>query len=430
MVTREAEGAGAREAALRSLGASISGDVISPGDAAYDGARAVWNGMIDRRPVAIVRAKDASDIAAAVRVASQHGVALAVRGGGHNVAGSAVADGAIVVDLRGMRGVTVDAQAQTVRVQGGATLGEIDAATQEHGLAVPMGVVTETGIAGLTLGGGLGWLRRKHGLTVDNLISAEVVLADGRIVRASASENDDLFWAIRGGGGNFGVVTEFEFRAHPVGPEVTFLVTFVPLEDGVRGLKFFREYMQTVPDELSSFAIVGGVPEADVFPEASRGRDALIFASCWCGDTAQGERIIAPLRRFATPLADLSGRWAYRDVQKFFDEDYPAGGRYYWKSQYIDALTDEAIEGIVEAGRRRPSKASTIDLWHLGGAVARVPASATPVPQRQGRSGRRSISSASRPTGAPATPGPTRRMSPGRASCGRRRSAGRRRACT
>jgi FAD/FMN-containing dehydrogenase len=370
--------------AVQALRSRVRGPVIAPTDTGYEDARVVWNGMIDRRPAAIVGVRDASDVAAAVQVATAHNVTLAVRGGGHNVAGSAVADAAIVIDLRNMRSVSVDARARTAHAQGGATLGEVDSATQPHGLAVPIGVVTETGIAGLTLGGGLGWLRRKHGLTVDNLLGAEVVLADGRIVRASANENDDLFWAIRGGGGNFGVVTEFEFEAHPVGPQVPFAFVFIPLEAGVRGLKFFREYMQTVPDELSTFAIVGGVPDAEMFPEEVRGRDALIFAACWVGDAAEGDRILRPLRTFATPLVDMSGTWSYREqVQTLFDEDYPNGGRYYWKSQYIDALMDEAIEGLVDAGFRRPSKASTIDLWHLGGAIARVPADATPVPQRQ-----------------------------------------------
>ncbi len=365
------------------LVAALPGAVIRAGDAAYDEARGVWNGMIDRRPAIIARPTDAAGVAAVVRVAAEHGVPLAVRGGGHNVAGSAVADGAIVLDLSSMRGVSVDAEKRIVTAQGGALLGDIDPATQKHGLAVPVGVVSETGVAGLTLGGGLGWLRRKYGLSVDNLLRVEVVLADGSIVTADSGQHADLFWAVRGGGGNFGVVTSFEFRAHPVGPEVTMLVAFLPLEEGGRALRFFREYMTTVPDELSSFAIVGGVPEAEMFPEQACGRDAVIFAAAWCGDPAEGERVIAPLRSFTAPLADLSGPWSYADVQTFFDEDYPKGGRYYWKSQYINTLADEAIDALVDFGRSRPSKASTIDLWNLGGAIARVPAEATPVPQRQ-----------------------------------------------
>jgi hypothetical protein len=372
----------ALDIAAQKLAATMPGAVIAPDDAAYEEARHVWNGMIERRPALIARPKNAEGVGRAVRIAAEHHLPVAVRGGGHNVAGSAVIDGAIVIDLSAMRAVAVDPQARRVTAQGGALLGDIDSATQEHGLAVPVGVVSETGIAGLTLGGGLGWLRRKYGLSVDNLLRVEVVLADGRIVTADASENADLFWAVRGGGGNFGIVTSFEFQAYPVGPEVTMLVAFHPLDDGERALRFFRECMKTVPDELSSFAIVGGVPEAETFPEEARGRDALIFAAAWCGDPAEGERVIAPLRSVATPLVDLSGPWSYADVQTFFDEDYPKGGRYYWKSQYIDSLSDQAIDTLVDFGRRRPSKASTIDLWHLGGAIAGVPADATPVPQR------------------------------------------------
>jgi FAD/FMN-containing dehydrogenase len=217
---------------------------------------------------------------------------------------------------------------------------------------------------------------------VDNVVSAEVVLADGRIVTASEKEHSDLFWAIRGGGGNFGIVTSFELRGYPIGNDVTFCAVFHPLEEGVRGAQFFREYMKTVPDNLSAFCIFGGVPEADVFPESARGRDALIFLAMWIGDAAEGDRVIEPLRTFTTPLGDLSGRWSYLDAQTFFDEDYPKGARYYWKSQYLAALSDGAIELLVDATRTRPSKASTIDLWHLGGAIARVDPLATPVPQR------------------------------------------------
>ena len=371
--------------AIEELRAQVRGSLVGPGEAKYDEARHVWNGMIDRRPGIIVRCAGERDVAATVQAARRHKLPLAVRGGGHNVAGSGVCDGGVVIDLSGMRKVEVDPAARTVRVQGGATLGDIDPATQAHGLAVPVGVVSETGIAGLALGGGLGWLRRKYGLTSDNLLSARVVLADGSAVTASPEENVDLFWALRGGGGNFGVVTSFEFRAYPLGPEVTMLAVFHPFEEAERGLRFFREYMESAPDELSSFAILGGVPEAELFPAQAHGRDTLIFAAMWSGDPAEGERVVEPLKNFATPLADLSGRWSYLDVQKFFDEDYPAGGRYYWKSQYLDALTDEGIAALITHAERRPSKASTVDLWHLGGAIKSVARDATPVPQRDAR---------------------------------------------
>jgi FAD/FMN-containing dehydrogenase len=364
------------------LSAGVRGKVIAPADDEFDAARSVWNGMIDRRPAAIVRAAGANDVAAAINAARENGMLVAIKGGGHNVAGSAVADGALVIDLSGMRGVAVDAKARRVRVQGGALLADIDAATQEHGLAVPVGVVSETGIAGLTLGGGLGWLRRKHGMSVDNLLSVEIVLADGRIVRADSKQNADLFWAVRGGGGNFGVVTEFEFQAHPLGPEVPVVFTFIPFEEAERGLRFFREQMRSAPDELSTFAIFGAVPPMPEIAAEAHGRDALIFLGVWSGDASEAERHLAPLRGFTAPLADLSGSWSYLEVQKLFDEDYPTGGRYYWKSQYADTMTDEVIEVLARYAASRPSKASTIDLWHMGGAIARVAPDATAVPQR------------------------------------------------
>jgi len=361
----------------------VRGAVTTSVDAGYDEARTLWNGTTPRRPAVIIRARDAKDVAAAVNVAREAGVPIGVSGGRHNVAGNAMPDGAVVIDLRDMRTVTVDAEARRVRVQGGALLGDIDKATRPYNLAVPVGVATETGIGGLALGGGLGWLRRKHGLTVDNLVSAQVVLADGRTVRASEQEQADLFWALRGGGGNFGVVTEFEFRAHPVGPQVVVLAVFTPAEQARDGLRFWREYMSKAPDELSSFAIFWAVPDAELFAEHARGREALIFLSAWCGDPDEGERVIAPLRGFTEPLADLSGRWDYAtELQTFFDEDYPVGGRYYWKSRYFDTLSDEIIETLIDFAGTRPSKASSVDIWHLGGAIARVPADATPVPQR------------------------------------------------
>ena len=375
-------GASVSDAVIARLRTTLRGQVIASADPAYDATRAVWNGMIDRRPGVIVRPVDANDVSAAVNAAREHGLLLAVSGGRHNVAGSAMAEGALVIDLRDLREVAVDAASGRVRVQGGALLGEIDAATQAHGLAVPVGVVSETGIAGLALGGGLGWLRRKHGLTADNLLAAEIVLADGRIVRANEREHADLFWALRGGGGNFGVVTEFEFQAHPLGPEVPVLFTCIPVEQAVAGLRFFREQMRGAPDDLNTFAIFGAVPPAEGVPEAVHGRDALIFLGVWCGEPSQAERYMAPLRAFTTPLADLSGSWPYLDAQKLFDEDYPNGGRYYWKSQYADTMTDEMIEVLVRYAAVRPSQASTIDVWHMGGAISRVPPDATPVPQR------------------------------------------------
>jgi FAD/FMN-containing dehydrogenase len=351
--------------------------VIRPGDPEYEGARGVWNGMVDRRPAEIVRARTTDDVAAAIGSARERGLPIAVRGGGHNVAGFATVDGGVVIDLGPMDGVEVDAARREVTVGGGARLGDLDAATQLHGLVVPAGVVSDTGVAGLTLGGGMGWLRGKWGLTCDNLIGAEVVLADGGVVWTDEVERPELLWALRGGGGNFGVVTRFRFRAYELGPEVAFAFVF---HDGrgagmERSIRMFRDFARETPDEIAPLLAIGQVPPGThLFPDDLHGTPFVLIGAMFAGDPAVGEEALAPLRTFAEPLADFSGRMPYVEAQKVFDEDYPAHDlRYYWKSVNLPSLDDELISLIARHARRQPSPLSTTDLWHVGGAVSRTP---------------------------------------------------------
>lgn len=363
----------------------LSGRIIRPHDADYDEARALWNGMIDKHPALIVRCRTAQDVVAAVNFARNNDILLSVRGGGHNVSGSAIVDAGLVIDLSEMKAIDVDPQARIARAEAGVIWGELDAATQEYGLAAPGGLVSETGIAGLTVGGGLGWLRRKHGLSCDNLRSVEIVTADGRVLTANADENADLYWAVRGGGGNFGVVTRFEYTLHPVGPQVAVANVWQPGEGnhGVEALRFYRRYTSNLPDEVSSFAILAQVPAVEDFPEAWHGRQAIWFFAVYTGDVDKGMQVLAPLRNYNTPIMDFSEPMPFVDVQSMLDEEYPSGDlRYYWKSLYLDTLTDEAIEQLVMLQAEDPSPLSTIDLWHLGGAMGRVDSDATAFSKR------------------------------------------------
>ncbi len=359
---------------IEKFASQLQGKLIQPGNAEYDQARQIWNGMIDKYPALIAQCINKEDVMTAVSFAVTHNLPLSVRGGGHNVAGHATNDGGLVIDLSPMNQVIVDPEARTVRVGGGAQLGDLDRETQKYGLAVPAGVVSETGVAGLTLGGGFGYLRNKYGLTCDNLIAAKVVTADGRFLTASSNENSDLFWGIRGAGGNFGIVTEFQFKAHPVGPKVQFTAVF---HDGAymkEALQFYRDFSESAPDEISSIAVCGMFPPgADVFPQELHGRPFVLFVAVYAGSVSAGERAMQPMRDFRPPLLDWSAATRYVDVQTFFDEDYPAGEmRYYWKSLNLTRLTDEAIDRIVEHALRQPSAHSTTDLWHIGGAVTRI----------------------------------------------------------
>ena len=359
-------------AALRSR---LTGEVVAAGDDGYEAARSVWNGMIDKRPAAIARCRSNEDVAAAVAVARETGVPLAVRGGGHNVAGTATCEGGVVIDLSAMNAVEVDAERRLAKVQGGAIWRDVDAATQPFGLAAAAGLVSETGVAGLTLGGGIGWLRRKYGLSCDNLNAAELVTAGGEIVRAAADENPDLLWALRGGGGNFGVVTSFEFRLHPVGPEVAYALVFYDGAETVEALRAFRALGAGILRELSPVAFTGSVPEGmEGVPAEHVGKPMLAVAAAYVGPPDDGEDALRPLRILATPLADLSGRMPYAVFQQFLDEDYPRGRHYYWKSAALDELSDGAIDVVAEFAASQPSSLSTIDVWLMGGALGEEPA--------------------------------------------------------
>jgi FAD/FMN-containing dehydrogenase len=359
------------------LAEHLRGDVIAPGHPDYEAARRVWNGMIDRRPALIARCADADDVATAIRFASERHLQVAVRGGGHNVAGTAVVDDGLVVDLSAMRAVRIDAAGRTVHVQGGATWADVDRVTAPLGFATPGGVVSETGVAGLALSGGVSHQRRRDGMTIDNLVSAEVVLADGRRVHTSANNHADLYWALRGGGGNFGVVTSFELRLHDLGPEVFALNVAYPLEDAVRVLTGWRDAVADAPDELSTAGLIWALPVIDDLPEPLRGLPYVGLAGMWAGDPAEGERATQRLRELASPLVDMSGRVGYLDFQRSLDPFFPAGARRYWKALYLDGFSDAAIETTVDWSKLRPSNDTLVIIRHCGGAISRVGAEET-----------------------------------------------------
>ena len=358
------------------LQTALRGDLLGPGDDGYDEARTVWNAMIDRHPALVVRATGTADVVATVDFARETGVELSIHGGGHNVAGTAVTEGGVMLDLSGMNGVRVDREAGTVRVQGGALLGDVDHETQLFGLATPLGAVSETGVAGLTLNGGYGHLSREYGLACDSLVSADVVTADGEVRVASETEHADLFWAIRGGGGNFGVVTSFEFDLYEVGPEVDAFFVWFHGDDARAALERFREWAADAPRQAGVLPFTGWVPETEEFPEEYWGDPAIAFLGSARGGV-DAEEVYRPLREAGTPIADFSGPMSYEDLQSLLDEDYPDGLRYYWKSIFLTDLTDEVFDLMVSHNEAAPSKLSTVDLWHLGGAVSDRPQDAT-----------------------------------------------------
>jgi FAD/FMN-containing dehydrogenase len=353
------------------------GEVITKNHSDYDRARAIWNGNIDRHPRLIARCRGTADVALAVRFARDHDLEIAVRGGGHNVAGMASCDDGIVVDLSAMRAVLVDPSDRSAWVQGGALWGDVDHETQAHGLATPGGIVSHTGVAGVALGGGVGWLMRKHGLTVDNLLAAEVVTAEGRILRASADEHPDLFWALRGGGGNFGVITSFRFALHAVGPKVLAGPIFWAAEDTSEVLRFYRDFVRTAPDELGTIVRLGTVPPAPIISENLHFRPAIAIASCYAGAIEDGERAVRALREFGTPLVDLLGPSPYVAHQSGIDATVPHGWHYYWKATNLRGLSDDVIATIAAHAYRASSPRTYVAMFHMGGAVARVPANAT-----------------------------------------------------
>ncbi|HEX5163955.1 MAG TPA: FAD-binding oxidoreductase [Thermomicrobiales bacterium] len=363
--------------ALEALIAGIRGQVIRPGDAGYDETRLVWNGMIDKYPALIVRASGTADVAATVRFACENELLLTVRGNGHNVAGNAIADGALMLDLSTMRAVQVDPAARIARVQPGANWGDLDRETQLHGLATPGGQVSTTGIAGFTLVGGMGYIRRKYGLACDNLIGAEVVLADGSVVYTSETENSDLLWGLRGGGGNFGVVTSFEYRLYPLGPEVAFVSTIYALDDVEQVLRGWRDYSEQAPDEVTPDFYVWGMPAAPDVPAEMVGMPIVFIAGMYAGPADEGERMLKPLRELATPIADQSGIAPYLQVQCASDSLFPNGLLNYWKSVTLKTLDEDGIKAVLRVSHERPSPQTLIALRYLGGAISRVPEEAT-----------------------------------------------------
>ncbi|TIO75500.1 MAG: FAD-binding oxidoreductase [Mesorhizobium sp.] len=361
----------------------FQGRLISADHADYDIARAVWNGAIDRRPRLIARCIGAADVIAAVRFARDNDLEIAIRGGGHNVAGTAVCDDGIVIDLSAMRGVRVDPADRSAWVQGGALWGDVDRETQAHGLATTGGIVSHTGVAGLTLGGGVGWLMRKHGLTVDNLLAADVVTADGDLLRASEDEHSDLFWALRGGGGNFGVVTSFEFRLHAVGPTVLAGPILWDANDAGDVLRFYRDFVRDAPDELGTVVRFGTAPPLPVIPEDLHWRPVMIVGSCYAGPIEDGEKTLRPLRAFRTPLLDLVGPTPYVGFQSALDSTVPHGWNYYWKSTHLPELRDELIDVIAGHAFSSSSPRSYVALFQLKGAVSRVAEGETAFGNRQ-----------------------------------------------
>ena len=370
---------------IETLRRQFDGQIVLPRDAAYESARRIWNAMIDKHPALIARCATTSDVVRAVNFARDNGLPLAVRGGGHNIAGNAVCDDGIVIDLSQMKAATVDPAARRVTIEGGATLADLDAATQAHGLATPVGINSTTGIAGLTLGGGFGWLSRKHGMTIDSLESAEVVTAAGEVVRASATEHPDLFWAIRGGGGNFGVITRFEFRLHAIGPNVLSGLIVYPLTQAKLVLRRYREFMATAPDELAVWAVVRRAPPLPFLPEKMHGKEIIALAVFYAGDPAQGEPLIAPLRKFGTVAGEHVGAQPYVAWQRAFDPLLTAGARNYWKSHNFSVLDDGLFEAVIEYAGKLPSAQCEIFLAALGGATARPAPGATAYAHRDTR---------------------------------------------
>jgi FAD/FMN-containing dehydrogenase len=370
-------------ARIQDLKRDLNGQVILPQDADYETARKVWNGMVDKRPALIVRCRHTSDVVRAVNFAMDTALPLAVRGGGHNIAGSAVCDDGIVIDLSQMKAVTVNPGLRRVSVGGGALLADLDAATQAHGLAVPVGINSTTGVGGLALGGGLGWLSRKYGMTVDNLESAEVVTAAGAVVRASATEHPDLFWAIRGGGGNFGVVTRFDFRAHPVGPQVLSGLVVYPHSQAAAVMRRYRDYVAQAPEDLTVWAVLRKAPPLPFLPAEAHGTDILVLAGCYAGDPAEGERFFAPVRKLGTPLGEHVGIQPFAAWQQAFDPLLAAGARNYWKSHYFSAFPDGLIDAVVHLAAKIPSPHSEIFIGQLGGATVRPAVDAMAYAQRE-----------------------------------------------
>jgi FAD/FMN-containing dehydrogenase len=368
--------------ALGALRAGLRGQVLTQGAPGYNEARTIWNAMIDRKPGIIIRCQNADDVVQAVRFAGNNKLLVAVHGGGHNIAGNAVCDGGLMIDLSQMKSVRVDPAAKRAWVEPGATLADLDRETQAFGLAVPTGINSTTGVAGLTLGGGFGWITRKFGLTIDNLVSADVVTADGSLVRANAKENEDLFWALRGGGGNFGVVTSFEFQLHDLGPEVLAGLVVHPFDNAAAILKDYRRIAGSAPDELTCWVVMRKAPPLPFLPAEWHGREVFVLAMCYSGDIKKGEEATAELRSLGKPIADVVAPTPFVDWQQAFDPLLTPGARNYWKSHDFVKLSDKAIDILLDAVPNLPGPECEIFIGHVGGVAGRVSTDATAFPQR------------------------------------------------
>jgi FAD/FMN-containing dehydrogenase len=362
---------------IKDLKTNISDHVVLPDDPSYDEVREIWNAMIDRRPAVIGQATNADEVSHIIKFARKNGLELSIRGGGHNIAGNAVCDNGVMIDLSTMKNVRVDAQKRRAYVEPGATLGDFDKAAQVHGLATPVGINSTTGIAGLTLGGGFGWLTRKYGLTIDNLVSAELITADGSKLRTSENENADLFWAIRGGGGNFGVVTEFEFALHPVGPEILAGLIVFPFSQAKQVLTQYQKFVESAPEELNVWAVIRKAPPLPFLPEDVHGKEVVVLPVFYIGNPVEGEKLIEPLRSFGDAYGEHIGTQPYVEWQQAFDPLLTRGARNYWKSHNLKELQDGVLDAIVEFADKLPSSQCEIFIGCIGGAANRVSADAT-----------------------------------------------------
>ena len=369
-------------AKVDTLKKGFQGEIVVPGDANYDEVRTIWNAMIDKRPAVIAQVKSTKDVVSAVQFARDNKLVLAVRGAGHNIAGSGLCNDGLVVDFSLMRGVQVDAGSQRVTVEGGAKLADLDAATAKHGLIVPVGINSTTGVAGLTLGGGFGWLSRKYGLTVDSLESAEIVTAKGEVLQVSAKENPELFWAIKGGGGNFGAVTKFVFKAHKVGPNLLVGLIVYPIAEAKTVLQKYRDFVAKAPDELTVWVVMRQAPPLPFLPESAHGKEVAVVALVYSGDPAEGEKLTAPLHKFGTPLGTHVGAMPFAEWQQAFDPLLTPGARNYWKSHNFNKLEDKLFDTLIEYTGKLPSPHCEIFLGSLGAQVLKFPADSAAYAQR------------------------------------------------
>ena len=367
------------------LKGKVKGAVLVPGNASYEDARRVWNAMIDRRPALIVRCADTHDVAPAISFARQNGLDISVRGGGHHIAGHSVCEGGLVIDFSGMKSVRVDAGARRAYVQPGATLRDFDQAVQAHGLATPVGINSTTGIAGLTLGGGFGWLTREYGMTIDNLLAVDITGADGKMLHATEKENPDLFWAVRGGGGNFGVVTQFEFKLHPVGPNVFAGLIVFPFKEAKQVLTHYREFVDSSPAKLNVWAVLRQAPPLPFLPVSAHGKEVVVLAVFYNGDPQEAENLILPLRHFGNVIGEQVGPMPYIQWQQAFDPLLSPGARNYWKSHNFTEMRDGTLDTMIEYAGRLPSSECEIFLGLLAGAANEVPSDATAYRARDAR---------------------------------------------